>query len=283
MPRMTLLGKTFGSLTVLQYSHTNNAGNAFWKCQCLCGNISIVKAKYLNNGDTKSCGCLKKQHSDLYYLSTKFEKLQPIEKIVRDWKTYYKCLCNCGNSTVVLASNLLTGNTKSCGCLSLFTETDILNKKFGWLTPIELITPFTKCRCDCGKAVNVLTCDMVSGNTSSCGCKRKKDAEVRWSKKSYTKEHIVYLRRLVSSSDRIKVYKRDGFKCQICSMSNQLQVHHIVPVKEDSSVSSIFNLANSITLCRTCHFQIAHGKTTKDLNKNIQQFLQWRVYRNIDK
>jgi hypothetical protein len=33
--------------------------------------------------------------------------------------TQYLCLCSCGNKIIVLASNLITGNTKSCGCLNL--------------------------------------------------------------------------------------------------------------------------------------------------------------------
>ena len=31
--------------------------------------------------------------------------------------TCWKCLCDCGNETVVFGSNLKKGNTKSCGCL----------------------------------------------------------------------------------------------------------------------------------------------------------------------
>lgn len=37
-------------------------------------------------------------------------------KTKRGW--YWKCLCECGNQTVVHGSNLRSGNTKSCSCLS---------------------------------------------------------------------------------------------------------------------------------------------------------------------
>ena len=30
----------------------------------------------------------------------------------------WKCLCDCGNETVAIGSNLRSGNTKSCGCLT---------------------------------------------------------------------------------------------------------------------------------------------------------------------
>ena len=32
-------------------------------------------------------------------------------------KRYWKCKCDCGNYTIVCASQLLSGKTKSCGCL----------------------------------------------------------------------------------------------------------------------------------------------------------------------
>lgn len=33
-------------------------------------------------------------------------------------KKYYKCICECGNETVVYQGKLISGQTKSCGCLS---------------------------------------------------------------------------------------------------------------------------------------------------------------------
>ena len=31
----------------------------------------------------------------------------------------YKCLCDCGNEIIVRDSNLRSGNTQSCGCLTM--------------------------------------------------------------------------------------------------------------------------------------------------------------------
>jgi len=36
---------------------------------------------------------------------------------VRCGRSYYLCQCDCGNTKEVRATNLATGNTKSCGCL----------------------------------------------------------------------------------------------------------------------------------------------------------------------
>jgi hypothetical protein len=36
---------------------------------------------------------------------------------------YWKCLCTCGRTTSVIACSLISGNTRSCGCLQLLTAT----------------------------------------------------------------------------------------------------------------------------------------------------------------
>ena len=276
MARLDLSNKVFGNLIVIKYAYTIN-NCVFWEGICSCGKITFVKTKYLNNGDTKSCGCLKKPHEDSYYLTNKFGMLKPISKIIKNWKGYYHCLCDCGNACLVLSSNLLSGNTTSCGCINIYTEKELVGKKFGYIIINSIISGKAIGICDCGKAVSINCFDIASGNTTSCGCKRKTEAKLRWIKKSYTKEHILYLRRLVSASDRKKIYARDNFKCQICSNSNYLQMHHIIPMKENNSLESIFNPDNCITLCKICHYQIAHGNTTKDINTNIQTFLLWRI------
>ena len=37
--------------------------------------------------------------------------------VQKNGKAYWKCLCECGNSTIVSGSNLRSGVVKSCGCL----------------------------------------------------------------------------------------------------------------------------------------------------------------------
>ena len=46
----------------------------------------------------------------------------------------WKCRCDCGKYTNVIASNLKRGNTNSCGCLSI---KDIAGKRFGRLVAVE--------------------------------------------------------------------------------------------------------------------------------------------------
>ena len=59
--------KKFGKLLVLERADSDNQRRALCKCQCDCGNITIVRGAYLRNGHTTSCGCervlLRGQHS----------------------------------------------------------------------------------------------------------------------------------------------------------------------------------------------------------------------------
>jgi 5-methylcytosine-specific restriction endonuclease McrA len=55
---------------------------------------------------------------------------------------------------------------------------------------------------------------------------------------------------------RKKVYKRDGFKCQMpqCNSNFRLQAHHI---KKWSSAAALrYEVDNGITLCRECHEKV---------------------------
>ena len=54
-------------------------------------------------------------------IGRQFGLLTAIERLAADAKlgVLFRCRCECGNEKIVPRSNLLTGNTKSCGCLKL--------------------------------------------------------------------------------------------------------------------------------------------------------------------
>ena len=56
-----LTGQRFGRLIVVKRAENTKSGDARWMCKCDCGNETIVKAKNLKSGGTKSCGCLQKE------------------------------------------------------------------------------------------------------------------------------------------------------------------------------------------------------------------------------
>lgn len=51
-----LTGERFGKLVALDYEIIDN--KTYWRCQCDCGNITIVARTNLLNGHTQSCGCI---------------------------------------------------------------------------------------------------------------------------------------------------------------------------------------------------------------------------------
>lgn len=51
-----MIGKKYGKLTVLRYSHKKSSVNYF-ECRCDCGNTTVVRSAFLKSGLVKSCGC----------------------------------------------------------------------------------------------------------------------------------------------------------------------------------------------------------------------------------
>jgi len=63
-----MTGQKFGRLTAI--SHVGYKRKyAMWKCQCECGKIITVLGSDLRRGNTKSCGCFKKDRaSETHYI-----------------------------------------------------------------------------------------------------------------------------------------------------------------------------------------------------------------------
>ena len=53
-----LTNMRFGELLALYPIGQAKDHRVLWKCKCDCGNETIVCARELQRGDTKSCGCL---------------------------------------------------------------------------------------------------------------------------------------------------------------------------------------------------------------------------------
>lgn len=127
-------GKKYGKLTVIEQVEERKRDAVQWLCKCECGNTIIVRGADLRSGQVKSCGCLVAERSrevnGINRLGKKYGKLTALEIIEKPSSKgiYWKCLCECGNYTTVLGSNLATGAVKSCGCIkSSYGEEIIAN------------------------------------------------------------------------------------------------------------------------------------------------------------
>lgn len=98
----------------------------------------------------------------------------------------FLCICNCGKTTNVSRSHLVSGHTKSCGCLKTKTRIKInlfQGQRFGRLRIVlegkaKLYPQFKVkqrhylCQCDCGNWVRVAMRSLLNGDSKSCGCLR---------------------------------------------------------------------------------------------------------------
>ena len=58
-----MTGKKIGRLKVLERAPNDKDNRAMFNCLCDCGNKTVVSGKHLRNGNTKSCGCRRKDGS----------------------------------------------------------------------------------------------------------------------------------------------------------------------------------------------------------------------------
>ena len=184
-----ITGKTFNYLTALENTYKKgNDGSYIWKCQCKCGNIVEVNRHYLVKGDIKSCGCLRQENGDkkkIDMIGKTFGYLTVLSEIPernKNKRILYRCKCKCGNYCNADGIELRNGHIKSCGCYkremtSITSTRNLLNKKFGLLTAIELLPePNEKglrqwrCKCDCGNEKIASSNSLLTGKVLSCGC-----------------------------------------------------------------------------------------------------------------
>lgn len=180
MPKkIDLTGQRFGKLVVVKESPERKSGRIYWECKCDCGNIILVKGLSLKNGDTKSCGCLRagNEIGKRYGKWTVIDKGPSLGRRVR-----WLCECDCGARELVLASNLRSGASQSCGCQ---TRDNLIGQKFGKLTVIAKNDVRRNehvcwdCICECGNKTIVEGYNLKSGATQSCGCQRSSVGEER--------------------------------------------------------------------------------------------------------
>lgn len=127
-------GKRYGKLTALYPLSEHDYGESVWHCRCDCGNEIDAPLHQLTAGYRKSCGCIRYitptgETILKDFVGKRFGKLTVIEYAGKLAGMHrWRCICDCGNETVVGQTLLQNGKTKSCGCIQ---QTQILdNMKF---------------------------------------------------------------------------------------------------------------------------------------------------------
>ena len=173
-----LAGEKIGSLTVIEETDERINGCIAWKCRCDCGNEVLVESRKLSSGKITSCGCISERYPRNIE-GIRFGKLIPIRALDKRTKTGYviwECKCDCGNTVEVSRNNLIQGMTRSCGCVRKSHSEDIIGTVFGSLLVTDVKEKkgsYVVCRvrCVCGREFNIRKGELLSGKTTSCGCK----------------------------------------------------------------------------------------------------------------
>lgn len=173
---------------------------AWWQCRCgYCNKIFNSSTNKIIGGRIISCGCKGKIKYDLagkiygrltvLQENTNYRK----EHNLKNTNTYWDCLCLCGNIITTSTQALISGHTKSCGCLNNENASKLGKQKrknlqgqtFGFLTVLGPAgykkgnNNMWKCLCKCGNITDVRTSCLISGHTISCGCSYMSKGELK--------------------------------------------------------------------------------------------------------
>lgn len=100
-------------------------------------------------------------------------------------KWLFKCVC--GKTKAINKYDILSGRTKSCGCLTQEqrirnTANRVVNSKFNKITIKSYshkknTKTYWNCECDCGNKFVAVLGNIINGSTKSCGCIRTQKYE----------------------------------------------------------------------------------------------------------
>jgi len=191
-------------------NNTNTPG--IWRFSCSCGKIFLPALCNVVSGLTRSCGCKQRKLSSRTWqqvlevcakLGIKAVNPQPPEERVANVcvKGLYYFQCSCGKEFSTCLRNLLSGVTKSCGCLRLravsvkgrrtrpsrFNPEDVHNAcakvNFTLLDDLkEIRSGDVLVQCHCGSSFQTGVYNLLGGKVRSCGCiKSHAEADIaRW-------------------------------------------------------------------------------------------------------
>jgi hypothetical protein len=303
MPKkIDLTNKKFGEWTVLREAtkeEKDNKPGAYWVCKCSCGTIKIVNGQTLRKGESRSCGCKLSQHLSEKLSNKNCDDLTgrhfgQLTVLKRDYETekqhsgntYWLCECKCGKQVSVVRNSLISGKTKSCGCLRKKISSEHLKKvssnnfineignKYGKLTVIKKAPSraiggaMWLCKCDCGNTVIVSGNSLRTGNTQSCGCLGHSKGEfkieriLKENNISFIKEYPVIINKRIFRFD-FAIFQDDKLQYFIEYDGKQ----HFEPVeffggkdyyeyiKDNDNIKNNYCIINNIPLIRISYLQ----------------------------
>ena len=204
----------------------------------------------------------------------------------KDNRALWLCECSCKTLHKVPTKSLTSGNTTSCGCKQGQIP-DLVGKVFSRLTVTKFLgirkgAALWEVLCVCGTIREAVTGNLTSSRVKSCGCLAKEvwhllgkqnvgSRNGQW-KGGITDENNIIRGSEEYRSLRYKVFKRDFYKCCICSSTKKIQMHHVLNFSSHPELRLIET--NNVTFCYHCHKEF-HKRFTRKNNSYYQviQFL----------
>lgn len=130
-----LENQKFGKLTVIKTAPSILGGKkkkrfwGAWECRCDCGKSIIVKTTHLRKGQVKSCGCFVAAILSNGKLLKPGQKINHLTTVEYKKESQWLCSCICGNTITTSTHSIISGNIKSCGCLTIKIKQIISKEK----------------------------------------------------------------------------------------------------------------------------------------------------------
>lgn len=129
----------------------------------------------------------------------------------------WQCVCDCGRTHDVAATNLTRGMVRSCGCLRKGSRTlDRAGRRYGRLLVLRQTESGSGyrvrwlCRCDCGNEVDVAANNLGRG-VRSCGCLQSECSSRRASQRYRGTFIQVAMNRIIDQYKRNAMVKKRPF------------------------------------------------------------------------
>lgn len=188
----------FGSLLVKEMLYgclrDNGRKRTYCKCQCDCGNEYIIGSYEIRHNKYPSCGCLSNHYRSINNrtneIGNKYNRLKILDIDYSQKPSIAKCQCDCGNIAYISKTDVVNGNTKSCGCLQKerASESNIMDYSGAIFdNGVKVLDKaysddrgvwHYNCICPlCGNVFQDIPARIANNHKSSCGCKTQSSNE----------------------------------------------------------------------------------------------------------